>query len=210
MASIWPVVAFTTAYLALAVLGAALRQNLEFVFYIGVMIVLVFVVALVDRGVQLSPGALWGLSAWGFLHMAGGLVPAPPSWPVSVDGQAVLYSLWLIPGRLKYDQVVHAFGFGITTWVCWQALAAALRQRGVEARPSAGLLVLCGAAGMGFGALNEIIEFAATLLVPETNVGGYLNTGWDLVANLAGVVIAATLIHVGNRGTAHGPDPAGG
>ena len=28
----------------------------------------------------------------------------------------------LIPGRLKYDRVVHAFGFGATTWVCWPEL----------------------------------------------------------------------------------------
>ena len=28
-----------------------------------------------------------------------------------------------------------------------------------------GLLVLCAAAGMGFGAMNEVIEFAATILV---------------------------------------------
>jgi hypothetical protein len=60
-------------------------------------------------------------------------------------------------------------------------------------------MVLACAAGQGFGALNEVIEFAATLLVPETNVGGYLNTGWDLVANLVGCVVAATLIYLFDR-----------
>lgn len=30
--------------------------------------------------------------------------------------------------------------------------------------------------------------------MPETNVGRYVNTGWDLVSNLTGVVIAALLI----------------
>jgi len=63
------------------------------------------------------------------------------------------------------------------------------------ARPG-GLLVLCAAAGMGFGALNEVIEFAATILVPETNVGGYMNTGWDLVSNLVGCVLAAVIIRL--------------
>ena len=47
---------------------------------------------------------------------------------------------------------------------------------------------------MGFGALNEVVEFAATLSVPETNVGGYVNTGWDLVSNLVGCITAAILI----------------
>jgi hypothetical protein len=47
---------------------------------------------------------------------------------------------------------------------------------------------------MGFGALNEVIEFIAVLTIPNTNVGGYVNTGFDLVSNLVGCVIAAALI----------------
>ena len=66
-------------------------------------------------------------------------------------------------------------------------------------RPSPGMLVLCAAAGMGFGALNEVIEFVATLTVPKTNVGGYENTGWDLVSNMIGSVLAAVLIWVTTR-----------
>jgi hypothetical protein len=58
------------------------------------------------------------------------------------------------------------------------------------------MLVLCAAAGMGFGALNEVIEFIAVLTLPNTNVGGYENTGWDLVANLVGTIIAALVIRV--------------
>jgi hypothetical protein len=61
-------------------------------------------------------------------------------------------------------------------------------------RPTFGMLVLCVAVASGFGALNEVVEFAATLLVPETNVGGYVDTRWDLVANLVGAVIAACWI----------------
>jgi len=106
----------------------------------------------------------------------------PEAWPINGDIR-VLYSLWLIPQRLKCDQVVHAYGFGVTTWVCWQGLRAAIRHRGGDATPTPlgsprrgtfGLMVLAATAGMGFGALNEVVEFAATLLVPETNVGGYL------------------------------------
>ena len=55
-------------------------------------------------------------------------------------------------------------------------------------------MLLCGAAGMGFGAFNEIVEFVATLTVPDTNVGGYINTGWDLVANMVGAIMACTWI----------------
>lgn len=71
-----------------------------------------------------------------------------------------------------------------------------------------GLLTLCVAGGMGFGAANEVVEFFATLTIPGTNVGGYANTGWDLVANSAGCLIAAMAIRIVEnvpRGTESGP-----
>ena len=153
---------------------------------------------MIHRQIKLTQASLWALSAWGLAHMLGGLMAVPDAWPVHGE-QRVLYSLWLVPGYLKYDQVVHAFGFGVTTWVCWQGLTAACESRGAALRPTLGLMVLVAAAGMGFGAMNEVVEFAATLLVPETNVGGYFNTGWDLVANLVGVIAAAALIYVGGQ-----------
>ncbi len=174
------------------------RGNLEFLFYIAVMFVLIGVVWTVHRSVGLSSGVLWGLSIWGLAHMAGGLLVVPSGWPTSSESR-VLYTLWLIPGRLKYDHVIHAYGFGLTTWVCWQGLSVAIRRRAGVAAPTFGLLVLSAAAGLGFGALNEIVEFVATLLIPETNVGGYRNTGWDLVSNLTGATVAATLIWFHDR-----------
>ena len=197
---VWPVAAFTLLYLAAATAGALAGGNLEFLFYIAVMFVLLALVWTVHRRVTLSSGALWALSLWGLAHMLGGLVPVPVSWPVNNESY-VLYSLWLIPGHLKYDQVVHAYGFGVTTWVCWQGLRTILSGATGSVRPTLGLMVLCAAAGLGFGALNEVIEFAATLLVPETNVGGYFNTGWDLVANTVGATVAVCLIWL--RGWTH-------
>ena len=203
---LWPVAAFTGSYLLAALAVALTRGNLEFLFYIVVMLLLIGVVWAVHRQVGLSGGALWGLSLWGLAHMAGGLLVVPEGWPVDATSR-VLYTLWLIPERLKYDQVVHAYGFAITTWVCWQGLRAALESRGAHVRPTVGLLVLCATAGMGFGALNEVVEFVATLMVPETNVGGYRNTGWDLVANLTGATVAVTLIRA--RWSARRGDAAG-
>lgn len=194
------VVIFTLAYTVASVAGAFTRGNFEFVIYIGVMAVLFGVVGLVHWRVGLTLATLWALTIWGALHMAGGLVPVPESWPIDGDIR-VLYSWWLIPGRLKYDQIVHAYGFGVTTWVCWQALSAGFRYAGAVARPTFGLLTLCVAAGMGFGAMNEVIEFTATLLVENTNVGDYNNTGWDLVSNLTGCVIAAIAIRLFGRQT---------
>lgn len=194
---------FTAAYMLAAVAGAVVRGNKEFLFYIVVMLVLISVMTLVHFRVRLSSLALWGMSIWGLSHMAGGLVAVPESWPINGDIR-VLYSWWLIPDRLKYDQIVHAWGFGMTTIVCWEGLCAAIA--GFTGRtkdsipPTVGLLILVAAAGMGFGALNEIIEFVATLLVPKTNVGGYENTGWDLVSNLVGVAVAALYLRVRRAG----------
>lgn len=197
-----PVLLFTAAYIGIAVVASLSTGNKEFIFYIVVMAVLIGVMSLVHARVRLTAALLWAFSIWGLLHMAGGLCPVPADWPYNGD-QAVLYSPWLIPQKLKYDQIVHAYGFGITTWLCWHIVSQVLRQQdGRPVRPTLGILTLCGAAGMGFGALNEVIEFIAVLTLPNTNVGGYENTGWDLVANLVGVILAAIIIRWGHFKTA--------
>lgn len=196
------ILGFNVAYLAAAVIASMMVRNREFLFYIVVMVILLGAVLLVHRRVGLSAGLLWCMSAWGALHMAGGLITVPESWPIH-GPNSVLYSVWLIEPYLKYDQLVHAFGFAVTTWLCWQGLRAAIiSQQGDDAkevRPTLGLMTLCAAAGMGFGALNEVVEFIATLTIEGTNVGGYENTGWDLVANLVGTVLAAFVIAFGSR-----------
>lgn len=201
------VFAFTALYMAIWLFAACVSNNDEFVFYLVVMCVLIVAAGAVHLRVRLHIAALWGLSLWGLAHMAGGLMPVPESWPIQGDIH-VLYSWWIVPGRLKYDQVVHAFGFGLVTWICWQSLRGAMAKRGVVVRPTFGLLTLCVAAGMGFGAANEVVEFIATLALPETNVGGYENTGWDLVANLTGCLVAAIGICLGQLvSRSGGPKP---
>lgn len=194
-----PLAAFTALYMIAAVVGSMAQGNKEFIFYIVVMLVLIGAVTLVHKAVSLTSALLWALSIWGLLHMAGGLVPLPKGWPYNGD-QAVLYSWWIIPQKLKYDQIVHAYGFGTTTWVCWHSLKSILQRTGsLQLQPTFGLLVLSAAAGAGFGALNEVVEFIAVLTIPNTNVGGYENTGWDLVANLIGASTAAVMIRFGSK-----------
>ena len=182
------VIGFTLLYVLASAPYAYASKNSEFIFYIGVLVLLIGLVGWVHRKVHLHIACLWMLSAWGLAHMAGGLVHVS-------DEVGVLYSLWLIPDLLKYDQLVHAFGFGVSTWVVWQGLRANL----TDARPTLGMLFICACAGLGLGALNEIVEFLAVLTIPDTNVGGYTNTGWDLVANLVGATLAAIAIRLGHR-----------
>jgi uncharacterized membrane protein YjdF len=182
---------FTISYMLVAALTARSAGNQEFVFYIVVMVVLVAIVATVHLRVRLHPACVWMLSVWGALHMAGGLVHVS-------DGVGVLYNLWLVPERLKYDQLVHAYGFAVATWVVWQGMTAG----DPNPRPTSGMLFVAFCAGMGLGALNEVVEFVAVLTMPKTNVGGYVNTGWDLVANAVGALVAVVAIRVLSRTSA--------
>lgn len=188
-----PVVVFTAAYLLAAAAWIVAIGDYEFLAYIVILLILAGVLWVVHRRVDLPLALIWALSAWGALHMAGGLVQLPGNWPVG-GGTPVLYN-WHIAGPwFKYDQVVHAYGFGITTWLCYCGLRSLAPD--LAKPPSLGALTLCVAAATGFGALNEVIEFTITLLVPENNVGGYVNTAMDLVYNLLGAVVAAVCLRL--------------
>lgn len=180
---------FTCGYLVISAFFSLTSRNWEFVYYSATVFVFIALAVSVYLKRGLSHPVLWSLSVWGLLHMCGGLVPVPQSWPINGDTR-VLYSLWLIPGFLKYDHVIHAYGFGTCVFVCFQAVRADLSKR--KHVPA---LVLSALAALGLGAVNEMLEFFAVLLIPDTNVGGYMNTGWDLVANTAGAVIAAVICY---------------
>lgn len=188
------VLAFSFSYLAFAAVIIIVRKNLEFLLYLAVMAVIITAVLGVYRRAGLSQALLWHFSFWGILHMIGGLVPIPDGWHPA-DTTGVVYSWRIIPGFLKYDQLVHGYGVGLVTWLCWQGLSTRVRSHaGGRLRPTLGMLAVCATVGMGFGALNEVIEFFAVMILPKTNVGDYRNTGWDLVANLVGAIVTAITI----------------
>ncbi len=167
--------------------GIALAAgNAEFVFYTVAMVLYIGGVLWLDSRIHLSTLAFWLLAIWGLLHMAGGVVPIPES---VMDGEKpVLYALRVAEWLPRYDQVVHTFGFFAATVTCAEAVRAA-----IKGRLSVGLAIGCALMGMGLGAVNEIVEFVAVLVMPETGVGGYINTGWDLVCNGIGAVVGAVL-----------------
>ena len=196
------VLIFTTGYTALGLGHAILTGNWHFAGYLIVIVAVIACLMAVDRRSPLPRGLMWGFSGWGLFHIAGGFLPVPGGG-FTGGLHRVLYNWWLVPGLLRYDQVVHAYGFGVTTWLCWRVVSTTFRgDRGAAVEPSLGVLVLCIAASMGFGAFNELIEFVMSRIFPNTNVGDYSNTGWDLVANLAGACIAAVVIRSAT------PDPA--
>lgn len=178
-------VAFAGAYVVgFAVYGVLAKSPLT-VSYVLTMVLAGGFVATVHGRVGFSRAVLWALGVWGLLHMAGGIV--------QLDDGRVLYNAALVPWPLQYDRLVHAFGFGTATIACWQAL----REKLAPVVPqTAGLALLVGLMGMGVGAVNEGIEFAATLVLEETNVGGFENTGWDLIFNTLGCTVAAGWVYL--------------
>ena len=55
-------------------------------------------------------------------------------------------------------------------------------------------MLLAAGTALGLGALNETVEFLATLAHHGAHAGGYWNTGWDLVSNFTGVAAAGLVI----------------
>lgn len=143
--------------------------------YLVFLVLAMWMVAALHARRPFSRMVLWGLAVWQLVHLAGGIIPF---------GNAVLYNVQLIPVLLRYDQAVHAFGFAIATIAC----AEVLRAR-IPGPADATVAIMAALGGLGLGATNEVFEFFAAQLM-ETNVGGYVNTGWDLVANSVGAISA--------------------
>lgn len=151
--------------------------------YAATVVLLGLVVVRLDRTVRFSTVVALGLTAWAVAHLAGGLI--------ELDDERVLYNAVLAP-HVRYDNVVHFFGFGVAGIAAWEALSPRL-SAGRPVPPMVAAVVVW-LFGMGIGALNEVVEFAVALNVEDSNVGGFLNTGRDLVANLAGAAVAGVLV----------------
>ena len=163
------------------------RLNYEFILYIGVIIFFLAVFVATNHKIYYPNFVLWGLTLWALMHMAGG--------SVHISG-VLLYKIMIIPlGEtipvFRFDQLVHIIGFGVATMTLYYVLKPLLKP---DSKSIWALSIVLVCAGLGIGALNEIIEFIATLLVPQTGVGGYLNTALDLCANLIGAVLATIII----------------
>jgi putative membrane protein len=182
-----PILALNMAALAVFAVLFASRKNYEFLLYIGVIIFFLAVILATDRRVEYPTPVLWGLTAWALLHMSGG--------GLYFRGTK-LYEIILIPisesySVFRYDQFVHIVGFGVATLLMYHLLKPLLR-KDIDRKTALSIVVVM--AGLGVGALNEIIEFLATVLVPETGVGGYTNTALDLVADFVGAIGAMAII----------------
>lgn len=173
------------------------RLNYEFVIYVLVILVLMTLVAVTYLPVRYSRLTLTGLTVWSAMHLAGGAL---------MVGEGRLYDVLLISlsDQLpiwRYDQLVHMWGFGTCTLLTYDLLKLSLSTVLV---PRISLSIVLVMSGMGFGALNEVVEFLVTLVVPSSGVGGYQNTALDLCSNLIGSVLALPLVWWQHRARATG------
>lgn len=187
----WPILLVNVCMLVAFAGFYVARQNYEFIIYIGVIVFFLALILATNRKVEYPNGVLWGLTLWALLHMAGGSFSF---------GGTRLYEIVLLPLSetypvLRYDQFVHIVGFAVATLVMYHLLRPLLK---AERRRWTALSIVVVMAGLGVGALNEIVEFLATVLLPETGVGGYVNTSLDLVADLLGAVLGLVVIRIRN------------
>jgi membrane associated rhomboid family serine protease len=156
--------------------------TLEYVLTVSGLVTLLFT----WRTKALPAPIAFAAAASAVVHLAGGLVRV---------GDDVLYNTSPGPELLRYDHFGHALGIFVGALLVWEVLvrdAFAATDR----RSSVAVTVL---AALGLGAVNEAVEFVATLTHGTSHVGGYTNTGWDLVTNTMAGLLAGLVIHRGRR-----------
>ncbi|MBN1796127.1 MAG: DUF2238 domain-containing protein [Sedimentisphaerales bacterium] len=191
-----PILLFNLIAIIVFAIRFLVLDNYEFIIYIGVIIFFLIVFAATNSRIYYPNLLLWGLTLWAFMHMAGGGIFVK-------DGR--LYDLILIPLSakypiLRYDQVVHIIGFGVATMVMFYMLKPILRP-GLDKFTALSIVIIF--AGLGVGALNEIVECLTAVIVPQSGVGGYMNTSLDLIADLIGAVLAMAIIRLTAIGPKH-------
>ena len=152
--------------------------------YLAWMVVAAVVLMYMDGRVRFSTHVLVLLSISGFCHMAGGNL-------VFDDGFLYEQS-WVGVG---YDHLVHVVGLGAAGLAVWESTSWMLR---ATSGKEAALVAFLGANAVG--AVIEIGEYLATLLIGGVRVGDYANNMQDLIANLIGALLAAWWASRGPRG----------
>ena len=185
---------FNASYLTVGGIYFLQDLNFEFVIYVGVIIGLLIGLFYLQRIIRFPLWMLWLFSIWGLMHVLGGMVPTP-------DGVLFAYRIYpfLDLGGdfyiLKYDQVVHAYLYGVQAIMYYYIIRSFFGVKGYEF----GVWFLAALTSLGFSGLNEIMEFLIAISLERNGVGGYENAMLDLIFNFSGAVIALALYTVSSR-----------
>jgi uncharacterized membrane protein YjdF len=173
-----------TTSLAVLVAGATLLGSYGFATHSPNTIpylLTIAVLAAAFRRLQRSampPTVTIGLACVAVAHLAGGLITV---------GDDVLYNAHAGLAALEYDHFVHTAAIYFGTIAVWRLVEP-------DVTRSRQVFLVSVLAGLGLGAANETIEFLMTVAHGGSHVGGYNNTGWDLVCNTVGALAAGAYV----------------
>ncbi len=180
---------FTIGYFIVFTILSILKRNYEFLYYTIIISALIFFIMLYNKKIHLTTQILFGLTIVWTMHIFGGNIYV---------SDTRLYDLWIIPQILKYDNIVHAFGSFIATFIVYELIGPAMNKD--ISKNSFFLFFILVSATMGIGAFNEIIELGAVLFFNAAKqVGDYFNNAFDLVFNLCGSLVASIFIIINKR-----------
>ena len=163
-------------------------QNYEFLLYAVTVTILIALLYKTDRYFGFERVGLWLFNIWLILHILGGLA----SYRGLRFYDLILIDLVGEPYQvLKYDQFVHFYCYLVIAMLMWSVVGKIAR---ADANATV-VIVLTVLAASSLGAVNEVIEFLAVVLLDSDGVGGYTNTAIDLVANLFGAIVGALFMH---------------
>lgn len=175
---------FTVFYLIFFTILSVVKGNYEFLYYAFVMGILIFIAVAYYKKMHLSKSILIGATILGIMHMLGGTV-----YVFSTR----LYDLYLIPNVFRYDNLVHAFGAFLVTFIIYSLVYPHLDKTMKHNLFLLSFVIV--SATIGIGAYNEIIELVAVVFLGATKeVGDYYNNAMDLVFNLFGSIIACLIL----------------
>lgn len=192
------VISLTIIYLIGFIAFTVISGKYDFMPYIGIQVILTIAVFIAHRSVHYAVPMLWALSIWGLLNLLGGIIPLPPALLAHSAG-GFLGDLWVVKGYLTLDKCVHVYGFAVATWFSWQTLCNIIHSR-YQRRlmPSLGLLLIVITSSIGYGAVVEVVEFLVSSLFHPDEMDSYQNTGWDMIANSVGALVASVIIRLRN------------
>ena len=159
------------------------NQNYEFLAYVVVIFALMAVLFILNLKFNFSRSSFVGLSVLFLLHMLGG--------HLIIDGVR-LYGHHVALG-IRFDKLIHLFGTYIGTLIAFELLRPYLKDKLKNSPMESMFLILIG---IGIGAVYEILEFILVLALPETGVGGYVNTMGDIIADSVGACLAVTYLNI--------------
>lgn len=179
------ILAFTVVYLGAFTANGLWNTDYEFLYYTILITAFIVAITVIHRNLHLASFILVNLSLLGFIHLLGG--------NFYIAGIR-LYDIYFIPGIIRYDNIVHAYGTFIGTLTVYSLLSSYIHPIIRSRYPIFAILLILMA--IGTGTIVELVEFFAVLLFGvEAKVGDYFNNALDLLFNTLGSMFATVVLY---------------